>query len=187
MLESLAGKWWILALRGIAGILFGLMAFTIPGITLVYLVLLFGAYAFLDGLLNVAVSIRSLRHNWMLLLEGIAGIVAGVLTFAVPAMTAWVLLYVIAFWALVTGMLEIATGVRLRKVIHREWLLIAMGVLSLVFGILVLMAPSAAALTIVLWIGSYAFVFGVIMLALAFRLRSDHRPLSSIHALPRHS
>lgn len=93
-------------------------------------------------------------------------------------MTAWVLLYVIAFWALVTGMLEIAAGIRLRKVIHREWLLIAMGVLSLVFGVLVLMAPSAAALTIVLWIGSYAFVFGVIMLMLAFRLKSDNRPIS---------
>jgi uncharacterized membrane protein HdeD (DUF308 family) len=139
-------------------------------------VLLFGAYALADGVFNVIAFFRVVSHQWALLIEGVIGIIAGILTFAWPAITAIVLLYVIAFWAIFTGVFEIIAGIRLRKAITNEWLLVVMGVLSLLFGLLILVAPVVGALTIVLWIGAYALVFGVFLLALAFRLRG-HRHL----------
>ena len=156
MLNTIARNWWALALRGLAAVLFGLLTFFVPGVTLVTLVLLFGAYALLDGLFNVLVFFRVASHHWALLIEGVIGIIAGVLTFAWHAITAIALLYVIAFWAIFTGVFEIVAGIRLRKVIANEWLLLLMGVLSALFGLLILFAPGAGALAIVLWIGAYA-------------------------------
>ncbi len=176
MLHDLAKNWWALALRGLVAVLFGLLTFFLPGITLVTLVLLWGAYALADGIFNVVAFFRVASHHWALLLEGVIGILAGIVTFALPAITAIVLLYVIAFWAIFTGIFEIIAGVRLRKAIANEWLLLVMGVLSLLFGALILFAPGVGALAIVLWIGAYAMVFGVFLLALAFRLRG-HRHL----------
>jgi len=176
MLHTLATNWWALAFRGLVAVLFGLLTFLLSGITLVTLVLLFGAYALADGFFNVVAFFRVASHQWPLLIEGVIGIIAGILTFAWPAITAIVLLYVIAFWAIFTGVFEIIAGIRLRKSITNEWLLFVMGVLSLLFGVLILFAPGAGALAIVLWIGSYALVFGVFLLALAFRLRG-HRHL----------
>jgi uncharacterized membrane protein HdeD (DUF308 family) len=176
MLHTLATNWWALALRGLVAVLFGLLTFLLPGITLVTLVLLFGAYALADGIFNVIAFFRVASHQWALLVEGVIGIIAGILTFAWPAITAIVLLYVIAFWAIFTGVFEIIAGIRLRKAITNEWLLLVMGVLSLLFGVLILFAPGAGALAIVLWIGAYALVFGVFLLAFAFRLRG-HRHL----------
>jgi uncharacterized membrane protein HdeD (DUF308 family) len=176
MLHTLARNWWALALRGLVAVLFGLLTFLLPGITLVTLVLLFGAYALVDGVFNVIAFFRVASHHWAFLIEGVVGIIAGILTFAWPAITAIVLLYLIAFWAIFTGVLEIVAGIRLRKAITNEWLLILMGVLSLLFGVFILFAPGAGALAIVLWIGAYALAFGVFLLALAFRLRS-HRHL----------
>jgi uncharacterized membrane protein HdeD (DUF308 family) len=115
---------------------------------------------------------RSPSHNWALILEGISGIIAGILTFLWPGITALVLLYLIAFWAIFTGVLEIIAGILLRRVIANELLLILMGVLSLLFGFFLLVSPSAGALALVLWIGAYAFVFGIMLVFLAFRLRS---------------
>ena len=175
MLHTLARNWWALALRGLAAVLFGLLTFFVPGITLVTLVLLFGIYALMDGFFNVIAFFRVPAHHWALLLEGVIGIIAGILTFVWPAITAIVLLYVIAFWAIFTGVFEIIAGIRLRKVITNEWLLLALGVLSLLFGILILFAPGAGALAIVLWIGAYACLFGIALLALAFRLRGHQR------------
>jgi uncharacterized membrane protein HdeD (DUF308 family) len=175
MLHTLARNWWALALRGLAAVLFGLLTFFVPGITLVTLVLLFGAYAMVDGIFNVIAFFRVLSHHWALLIEGLIGIAAGIVTFAWPAITAIALLYVIAFWAIFTGIFEIIAGIRLRKAIRNEWLLLLIGVLSLLFGILILLAPGAGALTIILWIGAYAFLFGVVLLALAFRLRGHQR------------
>jgi uncharacterized membrane protein HdeD (DUF308 family) len=175
MLHSLARNWWALALRGLAAVLFGLLTFLVPGITLVTLVLLFGAYALVDGVLNLAAFFRVASHHWALLIEGVIGIIAGVLTFAWPAITALVLLYVIAFWAIFTGIFEIIAGIRLRRVIINEWILIVIGVLSLLFGLLILFAPGVGALAIILWIGAYALVFGIFLLALALRLRGHHR------------
>src|ERR1700693_1486086 len=176
MLHSLAKNWWALALRGLVALMFGLLTFVLPGITLVTLVLLFGAYALADGIFNVIAFFRVASHQCALLVEDVIGIIAAVLTFAWPAITAIVLLYVIAFWAIFTGVFEIIAGIRLRKVITNEWLLLVMGLLSLLFGVLILFAPGAGALAIVLWIGAYALVFGVFLLALAFRLRG-HRHL----------
>jgi uncharacterized membrane protein HdeD (DUF308 family) len=176
MLHTLARNWWALALRGLVAVLFGLLTFILPGITLVTLVLLFGAYALVDGFFNVIAFFRVASHHWAFLIEGVIGIIAGILTFVWPAITAVVLLYLIAFWAIFTGVFEIIAGIRLRKAITNEWLVLVMGVLSVLFGVLILFAPVVGALAIVLWIGAYALVFGIVLLALAFRLRA-HRHL----------
>jgi uncharacterized membrane protein HdeD (DUF308 family) len=172
MLHLLARYWWVLALRGVLAILFALFAFFIPGITLLSLVLLFGAYVLLDGIFDLVAATRSPSHHWALVLEGIVGIIAGILTFLWPGITAMVLLYLIAFWAIFTGVLEIIAGIRLRQVLSDEIWLILMGVLSLLFGLFILIFPGAGALAVVYWIGAYALLFGIMLLALAFRLRS---------------
>jgi len=172
MLQLLASRWWALALRGVIAVLFGLLTFFIPGITLISLVLLFGFYAILDGIFDIVSAMKAPGHHWPLLVEGIVGIVAGLVTFMWPAITAMVLVYLIAFWAILTGLLEIVAGIRLREVIANEMLLILMGVISTLFGILIIIFPGAGALAIIIWIGAYALVFGSILIALAFRLRS---------------
>src|SRR5262249_17224658 len=124
--DTLARNWTAVLLRGVMGIVFGLITFFAPGVTLAALVLLWGAYAFVDGVLAIVSAIRrrgGSQHWWLLLLEGIAGVVVGVMTFAWPGITALVLLYMIAAWALVTGVFEIAEAIRLRKAITGEWLL----------------------------------------------------------------
>jgi uncharacterized membrane protein HdeD (DUF308 family) len=176
MLHSLASNWWALALRGLGAVIFGLLTFVLPGITLATLVLLFGAYALLDGLFNIIAFFKVASHHWALLIEGVIGAIVGTLTFTWPAITALVLLYLIAFWAIFTGVFEIVAGLRLRKVIANEWLLLLMGALSLLFGSFILFAPGAGALAIVIWIGAYAVVFGISLIALAFRLRGHRHP-----------
>ena len=179
----LARNWGAIAVRGIAAILFGILAFVIPGLTLAVLVMLFGAYALIDGIFNIVAAIRRRANDppwWALLLEGIVGVAAGVVTFAWPGLTAVTLLYIIAAWAIVTGVLEIVAAVRLRKHITGEWWLALSGALSIVFGGLIMAAPAAGALAIVLWIGAYAIVFGAILLALAFRLRRAQAELRDV-------
>ncbi len=173
--DSLSRNWWVIVLRGLAGMTFGLVTFFAPGISLAALVLVFGAYAFADGVLAIISAIRRERPGdrwWLLLLEGIAGIGAGIVTLLWPGITALVLLYVIAAWALVTGVLEIAAAIRLRKAIKGEWLLILSGILSVALGVLLVLFPGPGALALVIWIGAYAFVFGALLLALGLRLRS---------------
>jgi uncharacterized membrane protein HdeD (DUF308 family) len=171
MLHLLARHWWALALRGVFAVLFGLLTFLIPGITLLTLVLLFGAYAILDGIFDIISAVRAPGRHWPLVLEGVVGIIIGILTFIWPGITTMVLLYLIAFWAIFTGILEIVAGIRLREVIANEWLLILMGVLSVLFGFLILIFPGAGALAIIIWIGAYALLFGIMLIALAFLLR----------------
>jgi uncharacterized membrane protein HdeD (DUF308 family) len=173
--STLARNWWVVLLRGIAGILFGLATFFVSGISLTVLVLLFGAYAFVDGLLALASAIRrrgSTDRWWVLLLQGIAGIAVGIATAIWPDITALALVYLIAAWALVTGGLEIAAAIRLRKVITREWLLALAGIASVALGIVLILFPGPGALALVLWIGAYALVSGVLLTVLAFRLRA---------------
>jgi uncharacterized membrane protein HdeD (DUF308 family) len=173
--DSLSHNWWVIVLRGLAGMAFGLVTFFAPSISLAALVLVFGAYAFADGVLAIISAIRRERPGdrwWLLLLEGIAGIAAGVVTLLWPGLTALVLLYVIAAWALVTGVLEIAAAIRLRKAIKGEWLLILSGILSVALGVMLVLWPGPGALALVIWIGAYAFVFGALLLALGLRLRS---------------
>jgi uncharacterized membrane protein HdeD (DUF308 family) len=150
MLHLLARRWWALALRGLFAVVFGLLTFFVPGITLMFLVLLFGFYAILDGVFDIVSAIRAPGHHWPLLVEGIVGIIAGVLTVLWPRITAMVLLYLIAFWAIITGVLEIVAGIRLREVIANELLLILTGFISVLFGILIIVFPGAGALARIL-------------------------------------
>lgn len=177
-LDSLTRNWWAVALRGLAGILFGIITFVSPGISLAALVLLFGAYAFADGVLSIvsAVHRRGADRWWLLLLQGIVGIGAGAVTLLWPGITALALLFVMAAWALVGGALQVAAAIRLRKVITGEWLLALSGVLSIALGVLLVLFPGPGALALVIWIGAYAFVFGILLLVLGFKLRGLRSP-----------
>ena len=171
----LAGNWWALALRGLFAVLFGITAFVLPGITLAVLVLLYGAYALVDGVFAIAAALvgRTVRHALVgPAVRGLLGIAVGVMTFVWPGITELALLYMIAAWAVVTGVFEIVAAIRLRKEIQGEWLLVLSGVLSVLFGLALVVYPGAGALAIVWLIGPYAIVFGVLLLVLGFRLRS---------------
>lgn len=186
-IAALSGNWSMVALRGVAAIIFGVLALALPGITLLALVLLFGGYAIVDGVLNIIAAVRGRRGRgpwWLLLIEGLVSIAAGIAAFLLPGLTALVLVYIIGAWAIITGVLEVVAAVRLRQEIKNEWWLALGGVLSIVFGALVMYAPGAGALAIVLWIGAYSIVFGALLLGLAFRLRNwraDHERV----AMPR--
>jgi len=174
MLTQLSRNWWAVALRGVVAILFGVMALVWPGRTLELLVLLFGAYALVDGVFAIIAAFTNRAEHdrwWVLFLEGLVGIAAGVITFLRPGLATLVLLYVISFWAIVTGVLEIAAAIRLRKEIPGEWMLALGGIASLVFGVLLLLFPAAGALTVAWLIGVYAILFGVMLLSLGLRLR----------------
>jgi uncharacterized membrane protein HdeD (DUF308 family) len=174
MVATLTRYWWVLAIRAVAAILFGIAAFLWPGITLTVLVLLFGAYALVDGIFAVIAGISARQEQerwWMMILEGLAGILIGVLTFLWPGITALVLLYFIAAWSIVTGAFEIAAAIRLRKEIEGEWLLGLAGIASMLFGILLVVLPGPGALALIWLIGAYALIFGILLLVLAFRLR----------------
>jgi uncharacterized membrane protein HdeD (DUF308 family) len=181
MLELVARYWWAFLLRGILGVVFGVSAFTWPGLTLMMLVLLFGAFAFADGVVETIAAIRNRSDNehwWLHLLEGLFGIAIGVATFFWPAITAQALLLLIAAWAIVTGLLEILVALRLRKEIEGEWLLILGGGLSIVFGALLVLRPGAGALAVVWIIAAYAAAFGVILIMLSFKLRRIGKSLA---------
>jgi uncharacterized membrane protein HdeD (DUF308 family) len=190
---ALATNWWSLIIRGLAGIAVGIMTFAWPGITLVALVILFGAYSMVDGVMSLVGAVRAAEAHdrWgALVLEGLVGIAAAVITVLWPAITAIALVYVIAAWAIITGGLEIAAAIRLRKVISGEWLLIVGGIASVMFGFLLMIAPIVGAVVIALWVGAYTLVFGVLMVALGIRLRSWARghdlPTGGPMPLPAH-
>ena len=171
----LARNWWALALRGLLGIVTGVLIFAVPGTALAGLVLVFGAYALADGAFSVVAALRGARGDrswWALLLGGLGGMLAGLGALALPALTALVLLYVIVAWAVVTGTLEVAAAIRLRDHIRNEWRLALSGMLSILFGVLIMAAPAAGALAVILLVGGYALVSGIVILALALRLRA---------------
>jgi uncharacterized membrane protein HdeD (DUF308 family) len=176
MAVVLVRNWWALALRGALAVLFGVVAFVMPGLTLAVLIALFGAYALIDGILAIVAGVKAAEHHerfGSLLWRGAVGIAAGLVAFILPAATAVVLTLIVGVWAMITGVLEIVAAVHLHRA-HGEWLLIASGVLSVVFGIMLVVAPGFGMLTLVWIIGGYAIVFGLIMLILAFRLRARH-------------
>jgi uncharacterized membrane protein HdeD (DUF308 family) len=179
----LVRNWWALALRGGLAVLFGIAAFVLPGLTLALLIALFGAYALIDGLLAIVAGVKAAEHHerfGSLLWRGILGIAAGLAAFVLPVATAVVLTLIIGVWAIVTGVLEIVAAVRLHRA-HGEWLLIVNGVLSVLFGLVLVFAPGLGLLTLVWIIGGYAIFFGLIMLMLAFRLRARHARASPLH------
>jgi uncharacterized membrane protein HdeD (DUF308 family) len=174
MLSSLSHNWWLAALRGTLAVIFGVAAFVWPGITFEVLVLLFGAYAFLDGLMVLSFGLLAAGDGqrwWPLVLAGAVGIATGVLTFVQPAAMALALVYVIGAWAIVTGVLEIAGAIRLRDVISNEWLMGLSGALSVLFGVIVLAQPGTGALALVYLFGFYAILAGISQISLGFRLR----------------
>jgi len=174
MLRLMARNWWLLVLRGVCAIMFGVLAWTWPGVTLHALVLLWGAYAFVDGVLGFAAAFSGSTGApwWVLVFEGIVGVIAAAAAIFFPGVTAVVLLVMIAFWAIVTGVLEIAAAIRLRKEIEGElWLALA-GAGSVLFGVLLLTRPGIGALAVVWMIGLYAVMFGGLLIALGFRVRA---------------
>src|SRR5215471_944279 len=174
MLSSLTSNWWLAALRGALAVLIGVIAFAWPGMTFEALVLLFGIYAFADGVLVLSFGLMAAGDGeqwWPLVLGGILGIGLGVLTFAKPAAMGEALVYVIGFWAIVTGLLEIVAAIHLRDVVSGEWLMGLSGALSVLFGVLVVAQPNAGALALVYIFGFYAILSGVSQIGLGFRLR----------------
>ncbi len=173
MVHALAKNWWLLLLRGIAAIIFGVLAFVWPGLTLLTLILFYGAFALVDGVLAIVAAITggAPGSRWWLAIVGLVGIAAGLLTFLMPGVSAFVLLFFIAGWAIATGVLEIIGAIQLRKEIDNEWMLILSGVLSVLFGVCMMLAPGAGALALVWVIGIYSVVLGVMFVALAFRLK----------------
>lgn len=173
MATYLSRNWWTLALRGLAAIIFGLLAFIWPGITITVLVLFFGAYVLWDGIFALIGGIRAEgSQRWPLLLEGIVGIIAGLLTFLWPGAATLVLILIMAGWALITGIFEIVAAIRLRKEMEGEWLLLISGILSVLFGIVLAIWPASGALVITWMIGAYALIFGIMLIILGFRLRT---------------
>jgi uncharacterized membrane protein HdeD (DUF308 family) len=175
LLQSLADNWWLLLLRGICAIAFGVLAFFWPGLTLVTLTLLWGAYALMDGVIAIWAAFNASGGDsgprWWLGLSGVAGFLAGIMTFYYTGTTTLVLLMFIAVWAIIIGTLQIWGAIALRKVLQQEWLLILNGVLSIAFGVVLLAQPGAGALALVWMIGWYAIFFGGLYIALAFRLK----------------
>ena len=174
MLHALASRWWVLLLRGIAAIVFGVLAFIWPGITLVTLVLLFGVFALIDGAIALGAAFSGSAKpvpTWWLILVGVLGIAAGIMMLLWPGMSAILLVLFIGGWAVAHGIFEIIGAIQLRKEIENEWTLILGGIISVIFGIIVLIAPGAGALALVWWIAIYSIVFGILFVAFSLRLR----------------
>lgn len=175
VLAHLARRWWAFVLRGVVAILFGLFAWVRPGMTLEVLVLLFAFWALLDGLLALIGSVGAAEARepwWPLTLIGLLGIAAGVVALRWPGITALALLFVVAYWSILTGILEIAAAVRLRNMIQSEVWLILGGIASIAFGVLLVIFPGAGLLAVIWLVGIYAVIFGISLLMLGFRLRS---------------
>ena len=175
MLALMSKNWWAVAIRGIAAIAFGILTIALPGITLLTLVYLFAAFALVDGASAIVSVLRgdpaTRGHGWSVLIIGIVGVIAGIGTFLWPGITALTLLYIVAFWAIVTGAFQVIAAIRLRREIQGEWLLVLSGVASIAFGALLIVSPGAGLLAVLTLVAAWAIIFGVILLALAWRLR----------------
>ncbi|WP_238890068.1 HdeD family acid-resistance protein [Achromobacter insuavis] len=179
VVDQIGRHWGWVALRGVVAILFGLMAMFMPAITLSALVLVWGAFALADGVLALIAGIRIRdrgRPLWALIVVGLLGVGAGIATFLWPGLTALVLLYIIAFWALVAGVFQVIAAIRLRKDIRNEWFLGLSGLVSILFGAMLVMQPGAGALALVWVIGLYAVFFGILLLVFSLRLKQHRAP-----------
>lgn len=176
-MSVISGPWWSWLLRGIAAIVFGVLAILWPGLTFLVFVAMFAAYALVDGIIHLWASFHAPQGQprWLLALQGILGVAVAVLTFVWPGITALALLFLIAAWAIVGGVMRIALAIHLRKVIVGEWLLALSGVMSIIFGVLVYLVPVAGVVGVAFMIGFYAILLGVVMVSLAVRLRRFER------------
>jgi uncharacterized membrane protein HdeD (DUF308 family) len=183
MLGLVARDWWVFAIRGVAAIVFGILAFVWPETTITVLVLLFGAYVLVDGVALLVALIRgdavARRHAWAVGIMGVLGIVAGVVTFAWPGLTALSLLYVVAFWAIATGAFQVIAAIALRRELEGEFWMALGGLASIVFGALLVASPGDGLVTLVWLVGIWSIVFGVSSLGLAYRL---HGIDAALHA-----
>lgn len=172
--SALHRSWWLLLLRGIAAVAFGLLTFIWPQISLVSLILVYGIYALVDGVLALIAAIRGggFAPRWWLALGGVVSILAAGVAFAWPGLTALVLVYVIGFWSILRGVLEIAGAIRLRNEIANEWSLGAAGALSVIFGLILVFMPGAGALGLLWLIAAWAVLFGLLLIWVAFKVRT---------------
>jgi uncharacterized membrane protein HdeD (DUF308 family) len=173
MFELLVRNWWVVALRGVFALLFGIATITWPGATLATLVLLFGGYAVADGILAFIglFDRQPAARRWVLALHGIVSTVAGALALAWPGLTALALIYLIAAWAILIGISTIAAAIELRKAIEGEWLLGLSGAAALLFGLGMAVYPAAGTLVLLSLIAAYAIVAGIMQIVLGLRLR----------------
>jgi len=172
MLESLMRNWWALALRGAAALLFGILAFVWPHITLTVLIWIFAAYMLADGVFGLIAGLRAAQRQerwWPLAIEGLLDLAVGVIAFLWPNIALLTFIYIAAFWAMLSGVALLAAAFRLRAM--GEGFLTFAGLLSLLWGIVVIFWPIAGALALAWWIGAYAILFGLFMLTVALRLR----------------
>lgn len=174
MKQYLAKYWWVFLLRGIFGVLFGVLAFVLRGLTLATLVLVWGAYAFADGIFSLwsaASGSTQSDDRWLVGLQGIIGLAADIITLIMPGATAIGLLIAIAAWSLVIGVLQIAAAIKLRKEIEGEFWLGLSGLISIFFALFIIARPGEGALAIIWIIGSYSLIFGIFLIAFAFRIK----------------
>lgn len=180
---NLARNWWVVEVRGVLAILFGLITFFWPDLSFLLLILTFGAYAMADGVFAMLTGVTSSKYSprwWVFLLEGVVSFAAGLIAILRPDLAASVLIAILAAWAIVTGALEIAAAIRLRREITNEWMLALGGFVSIALGVLLFLQPAAGGLVLTLLIGAYALVFGILLIGLGIRLRKwDVRPSRS--------
>lgn len=175
MIDILARNWWALALRGVVAIVIGLVAFLWPGITLAALVLLFAAYMLVDGVFAIIAGVRAAAHHerwWPFVIEGILDLAAGAIAALWPGIALLTFIYLAGFWAIFSGVALLAAAMRLRA--HGEWFLVLSGIVSLLWGVVVIFWPIAGEIALAWWIGAYAIIFGVFMLSFALRMRRRH-------------
>jgi uncharacterized membrane protein HdeD (DUF308 family) len=183
MLTDITQNWWAVALRGLAAIAFGVVAFVWPQLTLTALVLLFGAYALVDGIFNLIYAFGSaVPFRGPLVVEGIISILVGIAVLVWPDAATLAVLYLIAAWAVVTGIVEVVAAIDLRRVIDNEWLLALGGIASIAFGVLLALQPSTGAVAVAWLVGGYAVTFGVLLIALGYRLRTLGQQLAEREA-----
>jgi uncharacterized membrane protein HdeD (DUF308 family) len=180
--ETLVRNWWLFTLRGVLGIVFGLIALIFPGPTILSLVILFSAYMLVDGVFGIISAVRAIRRKgdrWgLLIFEGLVNIAVGIAAFLWPGLTVVAFMWLIAAWAIVTGGLMTAAGFRL-NIDHGRWWLILGGLLSLAFGVLLIITPLIGAIVLTWWLGAYAILFGVALVIFSFKLRSRQHELAS--------
>jgi len=175
-MQVLTRHWWAFVIRGILAVLFGVLTLLVPGMALLTFVFMFGFYAIAEGVFNIVGAFRrsdqpQQQHWWALLLEGLLSIVAGMVALFFPSITAWVLLFIVAGWAIATGVLKIAAAIELRKLIKGEWVLGLSGILSILLGLVLAAFPPLGIIVMSLWIGVYVSMFGALLIGLGLELR----------------